>query len=308
MAIPANVGHGVVTGRFIDSTGANIAGNITFTPTPKRLLNTTAQPSPVTILPKPVTVALVEGSFTQSLIATDDPDNNPHGWTYSVAFNFVDAKADGFAIEVPEGQTVNLTTVAPVGSGNGTIILRGPGVPDWSDAEDGQVVVLVDGEPTWGPGGSGGVSSWTDLTDKPTTFPPATHTHSVANVTGLQTALDGKQAAGSYAAATHTHAVANVTGLQTALDAKADAAATTSALAGKAATSHTHSAATITGLAAAIFEIIGVAFVIYDPVTGWPARPNIDGPVFWLGGWRDGIPRPPMDDLIDMYLGKTAVG
>jgi hypothetical protein len=48
----------------------------------------------------------------------------------------------------------------------------------------------------------------------------ASHTHSIANVTGLQTALDGKQAAGSYAAASHTHTIANVTGLQTALDGK----------------------------------------------------------------------------------------
>ncbi|MFN7041663.1 MAG: tail fiber domain-containing protein [Acidovorax temperans] len=41
------------------------------------------------------------------------------------------------------------------------------------------------------------------------------HTHAVADVTGLQTALDGK------AASSHTHAIANVTGLQTALDGKA---------------------------------------------------------------------------------------
>ena len=46
------------------------------------------------------------------------------------------------------------------------------------------------------------------------------HTHSIADVSGLQTALDGKQAAGSYAASSHTHTIANVTGLQTALDGK----------------------------------------------------------------------------------------
>jgi hypothetical protein len=46
----------------------------------------------------------------------------------------------------------------------------------------------------------------------------------IADVASLQTALDGKQAAGSYAAASHTHAIANVTGLQTALDAKANLA------------------------------------------------------------------------------------
>ena len=49
-----------------------------------------------------------------------------------------------------------------------------------------------------------------------------THTHSISNVTGLQTALNGKQAAGSYAAASHTHTIANVSGLQGALDAKAN--------------------------------------------------------------------------------------
>lgn len=284
MALPANVGHGTVTGRFIDSSGANIEGRVTFSPTPRRLLNATAEPSPVTILPKAVDVTLNDGSFTQALLATDDPDNNPVGWNYRVDFKFTGAAAESFNIEVPEGASIDLTTVTPVGSGNGTTILRGPGVPDWSEAEDGQVVVLVDGEPAWGDGGSGGVSSWNDLTDKPSTFTPATHTHpdlsaaidakantghghtvadvtglqasldakaatshthTVANVTGLQAALDGKQAAGSYAAATHTHAVANVTGLQAALDGKQAAGS-------YAAATHTHATGQVTGLDAAL--------------------------------------------------------
>ncbi len=67
----------------------------------------------------------------------------------------------------------------------------------------------------------------------------ATHTHVIADVTGLQTALDGKQAAGSYAATVHTHAIADVTGLQTALD-------------GKAASSHTHTSAAITDFTTAV--------------------------------------------------------
>ena len=37
------------------------------------------------------------------------------------------------------------------------------------------------------------------------------HTHAISDVTGLQTALDGKQASGSYAAASHTHAAADIT-------------------------------------------------------------------------------------------------
>ena len=51
------------------------------------------------------------------------------------------------------------------------------------------------------------------------------HTHTIANVTGLQTALDGKAASGHnhdtvYSKLNHTHTIANVTGLQTALDSK----------------------------------------------------------------------------------------
>jgi hypothetical protein len=48
----------------------------------------------------------------------------------------------------------------------------------------------------------------------------SSHTHAIDEVTGLQAELDGKQAAGSYAAASHTHTIAQVTGLQTALDGK----------------------------------------------------------------------------------------
>lgn len=32
--------------------------------------------------------------------------------------------------------------------------------------------------------------AWADVTGKPATFPPASHTHTVANVTGLQAILD----------------------------------------------------------------------------------------------------------------------
>lgn len=37
--------------------------------------------------------------------------------------------------------------------------------------------------------------SWTDITGKPTSFTPSSHTHAIANITGLQTALDDKLAA-----------------------------------------------------------------------------------------------------------------
>ena len=76
-------------------------------------------------------------------------------------------------------------------------------------------------------------SAVTNLTTDLAGKAASSHTHTIANVTGLQTALDGKQASGSYAPATHTHTIANVTGLQSALDGKQAAGS-------YAAASHTH--------------------------------------------------------------------
>jgi hypothetical protein len=151
-------------------------------------------------------------------------------------------------------------------------------------------------------GGGGGVSSWNDLTDKPSTFPPATHTHAIADTTGLQTALDGKAATShthplsaltqssatsgqvatwsgtawvpqtpsgggvtsyndlddipsTFPPEAHTHAIGDIDYLQDALDGKAETSHThaiadttglQTALNGKAATSHTHAASDIT--------------------------------------------------------------
>lgn len=64
-------------------------------------------------------------------------------------------------------------------------------------------------------------------------FAASSHTHIIGDVTGLQTALDGK------AALSHSHAIGDVTGLQSALD-------------GKASTSHTHALADITDCTAGV--------------------------------------------------------
>ena len=51
-------------------------------------------------------------------------------------------------------------------------------------------------------------------------YAAASHTHSIANITNLQSQLDSKQPKGSYAASSHTHTISNVTNLQTELDKK----------------------------------------------------------------------------------------
>jgi hypothetical protein len=73
----------------------------------------------------------------------------------------------------------------------------------------------------------------------------AVHTHIISAVDGLQSALDAKQAAGSYAATVHAHVIADTTGLQTALDAKQPAGS-------YAAATHTHTISATTGLQTAL--------------------------------------------------------
>lgn len=96
---------------------------------------------------------------------------------------------------------------------------------------------------------------WTEVTNKPATFPPSAHTHTSADISDFGTAVAGAipaeyltategdaayQKLGTYddwanitgkptsfPPSAHTHAVADVTGLQTALDAKAPLASPT---------------------------------------------------------------------------------
>jgi len=111
-----------------------------------------------------------------------------------------------------------------------------------STATSGQVVTW-DGT-AWVPQtpSGGGVTSYTALTDVPSTFPPEAHTHDISDTTGLQTALDDK------ASSSHTHVISDTTGLQTALDGK-------QAVGSYAAATHTHAATDITSGTLAIARI-----------------------------------------------------
>ena len=70
--------------------------------------------------------------------------------------------------------------------------------------------------------------TWADVTEKPATFAPATHSHDWAEITGKPTTfapethshawedVTGKPT--TFAPETHTHTIANVTGLQAKID------------------------------------------------------------------------------------------
>lgn len=52
--------------------------------------------------------------------------------------------------------------------------------------------------------------AWSAITGKPSTFTPSSHNHTIDNITNLQSALDGKQPKGNYAAASHQHSANDI--------------------------------------------------------------------------------------------------
>lgn len=101
-----------------------------------------------------------------------------------------------------------------------------------------------------GSAASANAVAWDKVTGKPSTFAPSSHTHTIANVTGLQTALDGKSNNG------HTHDDRYYT--ETEMDTK---------LSGKANISHGHSSLTLFGTN----TINGTA---NDTVANWASKNN----------------------------------
>ena len=110
-----------------------------------------------------------------------------------------------------------------------------------------------------------------------------------ANLTGTPTTLAGygitdgltiSSANSTYAVLGHTHSIANVTGLQTALDAKLESANFTySNLTGKPSTfapsAHTHSISEVTGLQTALDAKLPSANFTYANLTGKPTLANV---------------------------------
>lgn len=149
--------------------------------------------------------------------------------------------------------------------------------------------------------------AWPDITGKPSTFAPATHSHTISDTTGLQAALDGKQASGSYATSSdlttglagkantsHTHTIANTTGLQAALDAKGTSNLTlgTSGSTAKAG-DYTPPVADLPA---------GITLTVYYTGSAWPARPTArtDVTVQWVGG-SEATP-PPGESATDLWF------
>jgi hypothetical protein len=155
LALPTNISYGTVVGQFLAALadgsdadklpeGVAMTGTVTFIASPLYVLDYSASPNPVTIVKTPIVCPLDENGYLCSpyvaadspaskgvtLIATDDPDIQPLGWTWTVMYNLTDPLGNRVNlpnqnIYVPAGTTVDLTMAMNVASSNGVIITKG---------------------------------------------------------------------------------------------------------------------------------------------------------------------------------------
>ena len=145
--------------------------------------------------------------------ATDDTDLTPTDWTYTVSI-LLDGgvRLPAFDVKLPEGSTVDLSAAVPVPSSGGTAVVVDPTTAERAEAAaaraetaadeaegyaptfvwDGTSLVIDGGEPVdlKGEKGDQGTTAWADLTGKPATYPPATHSHPITDVDGLKAIID----------------------------------------------------------------------------------------------------------------------
>ena len=185
MPLPGNLTTVTVTGKYLDASGAPVRGSVTFSlDTP--LLNAGAS---TVIIETDYTVALdAQGAFSVALPATNDPDVDPNGWTWTLTPNFDGADPLTFSLPTNLGPSVDITVLAPalpnpdpiysyvltsaVGSPSGVAPLNSSGKIsatyfadesitaakiDSGAATNGQALVADgSGGATWGSAGGGG--------------------------------------------------------------------------------------------------------------------------------------------------------
>lgn len=142
--------------------------------------------------------------------ATDDTDLTPTDWTYTVSVLLDgDVRIPSFSVKLPAGSAVDLSLAAPVPSSGGTAVVVDPttaeraenaatraeaaatAAEEWTPTFEwnGTSLVINDDDPVDLKGEKGDTPTWSDLPGKPTSFPPAAHTHTLTDVDGLTARL-----------------------------------------------------------------------------------------------------------------------
>lgn len=124
MSLPEGWNQVLCTGSFVNIDGTPAVGTVTFT-----AQQTGIAVNGSTIVPRPITVLLVNGSLPAGfrLPSTNDEDLNITGWDYTVTENFVGGtNRDPYGIRVPhDAASIDMATVEQVAPATGMITAMG---------------------------------------------------------------------------------------------------------------------------------------------------------------------------------------
>lgn len=131
-----------------------------------------------------------EGGTPSQAFTKTDVTVEPTGDNQNAAYLTLSTLLTVVGILDNEGVQWNLSSGAVKRSGNSTVVDISSVLADKGITSDNIVgtwyVLFAAGEG----GSSGGAVSWGDITGKPSTYPPAAHTHEIDQVNGLQEALN----------------------------------------------------------------------------------------------------------------------
>jgi hypothetical protein len=128
MPLPAGLSTVTVTGTYQHPDGTPVKGKLLFTPEPAILASATHG---VLLLGTIESVLDEDGVATVTLLATDDPDLTPTGWTYRVQERWYDAPGRSYPLSLPSAApVVDLADVAPTAPADGEyVVVTGPAGP-----------------------------------------------------------------------------------------------------------------------------------------------------------------------------------
>lgn len=143
MPLPPGLSTVTVTGTYKHPDGAPYAGRIIFRPEPDIL---TSAAHGTLVLGDAETVLDNNGTFSTTLLATDDPDVTPVGWTYTVFERWHDTIGRSYPISLPAAApTVDIADVAPTAPAEGQhVVITGPQGPPGQDGSNAEAEAYTD--------------------------------------------------------------------------------------------------------------------------------------------------------------------
>lgn len=204
--LPPGLSTVTVTGTYKHPDGTPFKGKLLFTPEPAILTSAAHGTLILGTLEVPLDA---DGTITATLLATDDADVTPSGWTYRVTERWYDAPGRSYPLSLPAAApAVDLADVAPTAPAAGVyVVVTGPQGPTGATGAQGPA-----GEPgetgPQGPAGADGSDAEAEAyTDAAVGVHSAdtTAVHGITDTAALETVLGATAKVATHTGAADPH-------------------------------------------------------------------------------------------------------